>query len=203
MDDNTGGEADVDETVKMTVTAIDQEGQPIVGAEVEYLRNGPSASDGDINYVTYTDANGVATYNFKPTEPGTADISAVVRDGNDGTQLATLEDSVVVKGTNPDGGGRKNISVELKTPGANGGKDDKLNVKTRKLAEGATVKLFRQNKKTGATRRPAIATGFLNAHGRVHFTVNDRNGNKVTKYIVKVKRTKVTKSGWSNVKGVR
>lgn len=195
MDDDTGGEAQVGETVTMTVTAVDQEGQPIQGLDVEFVRSGPNPQSGDVNYQTATDADGVATYNFKGDAEGTATVSAVIRSGN--SQVKRLEDSVTFTGTGP--GPKDPINPVLL--GANNGKaDDVLTVNAESEAQGTTVKLFKI-KKNG--KKVLVGEDVLNKNGDRKFTVNDANGNKFTKYVAKVMEGANTLKAKSNVKRVR
>jgi len=95
------------------------------------------------------------------------------------------------------------IVLKLTSPGDNGARDDRMDVKGPRVASGADVKLFRANPKTGQKHRPAAAEGVLDERGDCHFVVDDLNGKKVTRYVAKVLKTDETNAGWTNFKGVR
>ena len=206
LESDADGTQPVGSSVIVTYTAIDQEGQPIVGLDAGFMRTGPDQyQDGDFNSFDTTDANGEAHYVFQGAKPGTATITAIAGDYVGPTQsFSPIGDSRATT-TVTFGGGtveRQPIVVKLTSPGDNGGKDDVLDVNVRKLASGATVKLFKTNK-NGKILKPALAEGTLDGAGDAHFKVDDTNGNKVTRYIAKVMKTNATKAGKSNVKGVR
>lgn len=192
---------DVDDTVKVntavteTVTVADQFGQGVSDISVEFLRSGPAPQDGDVNYSSWTNRQGVATYNFVGTQAGVASITAVVRDGSN--QLAKLTDTVTFEAEAPVG--PVEITAEL-SGNNNGKKADKLTVVTTPAAEGAKAVLQFQNAK-GKWKKVEAAT--LNAKGKVKFTVADENGKAKTAYRVKVKKTASTKAATSNTKSVR
>ena len=66
----------------------------------------------------------------------------------------------------------------------NGGKADKLKVKADDNAAGLVAKVFVKGKK--------VAKHALNGSGDYTFTIKDKNGNKATKYVVKVAATETT-----------
>ena len=82
----------------------------------------------------------------------------------------------------------------------NGAKDDKLKVSTDKVAEGATVKLYKINKNG---KKVLVDEGTVNKYGNAKFVAADKNGNKVTKYVAKVLKTAANKAAKTNVKKVR
>ncbi len=95
--DTVGNKAKVGAAVTETVIATDQEGQPISDLEVDFLRSGPNAQQGDVNSTDWTDADGKATYNFVGDRAGEAHVSAVVSKGS--TPVAKLADTVTFEST--------------------------------------------------------------------------------------------------------
>lgn len=81
----------------------------------------------------------------------------------------------------------------------NGAEDDRLKVNAPSSAYGATVKLFRYVDGV----RKLVRTSTLRANGNRAFTVDDKNGNRRTKYIAKVSRTETTLGDWTNPLRVR
>jgi hypothetical protein len=201
MDDNTGGVASVGETVTERVTVLDQKGNPVQGYFVEFVRSGPNPQQGDVNYTTTTDRNGIATYNFKGDTAGTASISAVIRandgaQGSAGTQVAQKNDTVKFGNTST---GKKNIDAKLLGKN-NGRKPDFPWVNAPNAARGAQVRLFRV--KANGTR-VFVASKTANAYGNAIFKVADRNGRKYTKYIARVGSTPRTNVDFTNFKSIR
>jgi hypothetical protein len=177
LDDNTGGTAEIGETVSMLVTAIDQEGQPIEGAFVEFIRNGAGANNE--RQVGTTDENGEATFTFVPTEAGNAKVTATIRETETSGELAVLNDTVVV------GGGDVAPYNAFLAGDSNGAKDDQLEVNAPKRAEGAQAKLFKIRPNG---RLKIMATQLLDETGDANFKVIDTNGRKFIKYVAKVTR---------------
>lgn len=189
------GDVPVGTSVTETVTVLDQEGNPIVGAKVEFIRNGPGESDGDANVERTTNAQGKAFYTFIGTEAGTASITATVT-SDDG--IVTLSDSVTfVK----DGGTTPPPPIEAKLFGKNfNAKFDRLVVNAPARATGAVVRLY----KIVAGKRVQVGKAKeLNNRGDAVFTVADRNGNRITRYVAVVNRTKSSTSDTTNQRKVR
>ena len=181
LDDNTGGDAEVGETVTMTVRVVDQHGQAIQGYAVEFIRSGPGQQSGDTNERRTTNAQGVATYNFTGTDEGTANITAVVRDRTD-TQVATLEDTVVFGEDAPP---PPPLYEVILTGDSNGKADDELQANAPKRAAGDVAKLFKY-RKNGELK--LMAKQPLNKKGNYNFRVIDTNGKKFLRYVVRVTR---------------
>lgn len=197
---STGGRADVNELVTETVTVRDQEGRPIEGLTVNFLRSGPGEQDGDINFTTFTDENGVATYNFIGTQAGTANISAVVRQA-DGTQVATLQDQVVFAEEDTTTPPPVRRSPEGFLNGYNnGGRGDNMKVNARGYAAGARVNIFRKTPRGLVFVRGSV----LNEKGDHLFAnIFDRNGRGFTNYVAFIKGTNDTLQQRTNFKRVR
>lgn len=187
--------------VTETVKVVDQFGQPVSGLSVEFLRSGPSAQDGDVNFATFTNAEGVATYNFVGTTEGTANITAVVRE-QDGTQVATLQDQVVFaeEGDGGEGPVEKVSPMGFLNAYNNGGRGDNVKVNARGYAEGARVNLFRKTRNGLVFVRGSV----LNEKGDHLFAnVFDRNGRGFTNYVAFIKGTPTTLQQRTNNKRVR
>ncbi|WP_341924592.1 hypothetical protein [Nocardioides psychrotolerans] len=186
------GDVPVGTSVTETVTVLDQEGNPIVGAVVEFIRNGPAAGDGDANVSRFTNAQGKAFYTFIGTEAGTADITATVT-SDDG--IVTLSDSVTFVADDVDP-----VVIEAKLFGKNLGKKDRLTVNAPARATGAVVRLY----KLVAGKRVQVGkVKELNNRGDAVFTVADRNGNRITRYVAVVGRTAQTTGDTTNQRKVR
>ena len=193
--------------VTEVLTAIDQEGQPIDGLGVEFLRAGPSTEDSDGNDFDFTDEDGNAFYDFVGGSEGTARISAIVRDGGD--RVISLDDTVVFSNGTPPPPPVKS-DIVAKTKGRNNGaKADRVNVKVAVLApgniedaQGATIRLFKvKGNKTG-NKKTRVGTKTLDGR-KVTFRIKDRNGNKKTRYFARVSATDLTNKGRSNNRGLR
>lgn len=189
------GEVPVGTAVTETVTVLDQEGNPIPNVDVEFIRNGPGAGDGDANVDRKTNAQGKAFYTFIGTQAGVANITATVT-SDDG--IETLNDSVVFVADEPTPPTRTPIVAELS--GKNLGAKDRLKVNAPSKAQGAEVRLY---KVVNGKRIQVGVTRSLNQFGNVVFTVKDRNGTKVTKYVAFVVRTATTLSDTTNRVGLR
>jgi hypothetical protein len=184
IDDNAGGEAAIGESVSVLVTAVDQEGQPIEGAFVEFIRNGGGASNE--RQVGSTDENGEATFTFVATNDDDVQITATVRETETSGQLAVLNHSVVITdGPDPIAPYKAFLAGD-----SNGAKDDQLEVNAPKRAEGATAKLFKVRPNG---RFKIMATQVLDETGDANFKVIDTNGRKFIKYVAKVTRLDGTK----------
>ncbi|WP_309646970.1 hypothetical protein [Nocardioides sp.] len=181
--------------VTEVLTAIDQEGQPIEGMPVGFLRVGPSADgDSDGNASDTTNAAGQAFYDFAGNQAGTASITAVIFNDEFVRQYTVGPDNVTFTGGQP--GGKDSISP--RAAGRDKGRRDQITVKAPK-AFGATVQLFR----LANGRRVLVKTGALNATGVKVFTVTDKNGARATRYFAVVRATARTTRGTSNIARVQ
>ena len=187
---DTADSVPVGTAVTETVTALDQEGQPIPNLDVDFLRSGPNAQNGDVNDTDTTDANGVATYNFVGDSAGVAKIDAVIASGS--TQIKKLHDEVTFVNVKS--------SIVAKLLGqSNAGKADVLTVDAPSSANGAVVRLF----KVVNGMRKLVSTSTLNGRATTRFTVADKNGKGYTKYVAVVSPTARTKGDTTNSKTVR
>jgi len=204
LESDASGAQPVGASVILTYTAVDQQGQPIVDLESGFMRTGPDQyQDGDFNSFDNTDVNGEAHYVFQGATAGTATITAIAGAIVGPTNsFSPIGDSRATTTVTFEGGGNgpQPIHVTLTSPGNNGPKDDKLDVDTATQASGATVKLFKV-KKNG--KKVFLEQDTLGNDGMLSFKVNDTNGDKATKYKVKVLATSLTQAAWSNIKGVR
>lgn len=192
-------------TVTMVFTARDQEGQPIQGLFVDFLRAGPGNEDDDscnedvLNNCQQTDANGQAFLDFAGGQAGNANITVIGYE-DDGTRIGTLAtDTVTFGGGGGDGGGdpvRSPINPALK--GKSQGNKDILTVRAKK-ANGAKVTLF----KIVNNRRVRVATGTLNSNGVKRFAVRDTNGNRFSAYQAVVAPTSDTRRGTTQRRTLR
>jgi protocatechuate 3,4-dioxygenase beta subunit len=176
------GDVKTGTSVTETVTVVDENGNPVQGLTVEFIRSGAGSDQGDPNVVRTTNAKGQAFYSFTSSSAGTAKISAVVSDGE---QNKTLTDTVTFVAD-----GKINASLTLKGDD-NGGKADRLFANAISRTKGAVVTLFRYQ--NGGWKQ--IDKGTMNAAGNKRFVVADRNGNKVTKYRAIVAETEKTEQG--------
>lgn len=198
----------VGSTVVETYKAVDQFGEPIEGVDVTFYRSGPDdQANGDGNVVRTTGENGTVTYVFQGSKAGTATITAIANqpdNGQDGAQGAVIPEAqktdTVTFG--------KEIAPPPPPPpleatlagSSNGAKADVLKVTTgQTAAKGAVVKLF----KVVNGRRVLVATKRLLANGSAKFTVKDRNAKKFTKYVAVVAKTAKSKADTSNPRNIR
>jgi hypothetical protein len=190
------GEVPVGTPVHSEVEIIDQKGQPVDDMDVTFVRRGPNVQQGDFNVFDVTDENGIATYDWVGTTAGTADVSAFIYNTygpstvSDGALVKKLtSEKIIFKGDNPP---QQAISPVLSGRNNTAGKDI-LTVSAKK-AVGATVKLFKI--KNG--KRVLIGQKTIKANGTVTFKVADKNGNKRTTYVAKVKPTTTTLGATTN-----
>lgn len=181
--------------VTEVLTVLDQKGNPVQGLVADFIRSGPSDEDSDQNGTDNTDATGKAFYDFTGGSAGTARISAVVETAG-GTRVGTADDTVTFTGViQPE-----NPTIVAKLGGNSKGAFDRLRVSAPARAQGAVVRLF----KVVAGKRIQVGnTRGLNANGQVIFSVVDRNGKKLTKYVAVVRKTAVTRSDTTNPKSLR
>ncbi|WP_341924582.1 hypothetical protein [Nocardioides psychrotolerans] len=184
----------VGSAVTMTITATDQEGQPLNGYDAQFLRVGPGDDDDDTYESTFlpTNGDGQAFYDFVGSKAGVASVTAVVRNDAD-VRVANVGPRKVTFGT---AGGA--VAIKPSIVGSNTANGDVVTI-TAKKAPGADVKLF---KKT-ATGRVLVKFGTLGANGIKVFRVADRNGKTITRYFAVVSATSTTKKGTTKVVGIR
>ncbi|NYD57943.1 hypothetical protein BKA08_002181 [Nocardioides marinisabuli] len=192
-------------TVTMVANAVDQNGQPLYGndVQVKWVRSGPGGQDSDGQGMAdpTTDMNGNAYYDFAGTSEGTAEVTAIITVG--GQRVARLVDTVTF-GKNPGGGDP--VEVEALISGdSNGGAKDVVRFQVDDAAEGATVKLFkiRGKKSEGNKRLVQVREDIVPEGGTLTFKVADRNGNKKTRFVAKVGKTVNSLAAKSNTQKLR
>ncbi|WP_085873375.1 MULTISPECIES: beta strand repeat-containing protein [unclassified Nocardioides] len=168
---NPEGRVPVGSAVTETVTAIDQEGNPIPGLSVRFAVAGPGDQTSDVE--RFTNANGQAFYTVIGNSKGTANVNAVITDGE---QVQTVSDTVVF------GAKKKFIGMQLRNNSR--GNTDILKVNAKPIAEGLVAKVFVDGKK--------VAQHKLGSAGNHNFKIKDKNGNQITTYLVKVAETATT-----------
>ncbi|MBC9734997.1 beta strand repeat-containing protein [Nocardioides marmotae] len=184
------GAVPVGTAVTSTVKVVDQRGNPVQGLEVEFIRQGPAAQDGDPNQERVTNVNGEAFYSFTGTQAGVARISAVVTDG---TQNQTIVDNITFQAPTKSAI-KPSIQVSNTADGS-----DKVVISAPKAA-GATVDLYKINK-NGQARR--VKSKALNAQGKRTFIRVDSNGNNVSRFYAIVREGATTLQGRTGTKGIK
>ncbi|THV10818.1 hypothetical protein E9934_13905 [Nocardioides caeni] len=165
----------------VTATVLDQEGNPVPGLQVDFVRSG------DPNEIRFdTNADGQATYAFTSTTPSVESVTAVVRTpAPSSTVLQTLNTQVTFK--NPASGEAQAITAAVRA-GTSGNRDIVV-FDGPPSAGGALATLYRvvggRLVKAGAWR--------LNSQGNKTMPVADRNGNRVTAYRVVVSANSAVK----------
>lgn len=197
IDHDTADSVPVGTAVTETVTARDQEGQPIPGLDVDFLRSGPNAQSGDVNSSDVTDGNGQATYNFVGDTTGTAKIDAVVSDGNGGQQITKLHDEVVFKSVAP--AIFPGITAEHIVNADTISGYDRITVRCPKAGADAVVKLYRV--KNGVAKRVKSKT--IGADGVARFKRADLNGDKKNYYFATVSASSSNKAGKTKTVAVK
>ncbi|MBC7550217.1 MAG: hypothetical protein H7269_04840, partial [Cellulomonas sp.] len=176
-------------TVIETYTALDQLNQPIRGLDVSFFRTGPDdQQDGTGTQNTFTGANGSLVYVFQGTKAGTATVTAIGSNNGTIVPAAQRTDTVTFAApvvtppptTTPPVAGPVAIDARLK--GSSTGRIDRIKVIGSREAAGSRVLLFK--KVNGKKVRVGKST--LRNNGKMTFKVTDRNGNRATKYIVKI-----------------
>ncbi|HWJ80726.1 MAG TPA: hypothetical protein VNS55_00710 [Nocardioides sp.] len=170
------GTSDVptDTPVTVTVTATDQEGNPIQGLLVQFVRT----SDADNDQSFFTDANGEAQYVFQgtPQQCGSQDtVTAVARNGstivsqqNITIHFSKCEVSAALSGHSSRDGRKDILKVSATT--ADGGS----------ALTGTPVTLMA--KIDGSWVHVGPTGVVLDSSGKAKVAVRDRNGDNVTKY---------------------
>jgi hypothetical protein len=184
-----------DTPVTVTVTATDQEDNPIAGLTVQFVRT----SDADNDQTFPTDGSGEAQYVFQGTadQCGTTDtVTAVVRNG-----------STIVKTLNiPIHFAKCEVDAALAGHSSKDGKKDVLKVSAT-TADGASAltgtPVTLQAKVNGHWTNVGVGGDVLNSRGRATITVRDGNGGHVTKYRALVGEHGHNAAAVSNVARVR
>jgi hypothetical protein len=176
-------------TVTQTVRAIDQQGNPIEGFQVRFLRFGPDTTNGDVVATKTTNALGEATYSFIGTRRGRATITAEITDGNRRREL--------------NGSAAFGVAVNARlarTKGvSSGGRYDRLTVSATKVAAGARVNLYKVVK----GKQKLVGSKKLGRKGTVAFAIRDRNRNAKTKYVARMRSTSTSMADQSRTVNVR
>jgi hypothetical protein len=189
--------APVGSSVIVTYTATDQKGEPIDGLDVEFFRTGPDDfQGGDGNEDDDTNDAGESYYVFQGTKAGDATVTAIGEWSGNLVPESRASTVITFGGATVD---REPIVAKLKGKN-NGAKADRLRVVTDAAAAGATVKLWKFNKKGN---RVLVDEGTLGAKGKRGFVVPDNNGRGFTQYVAKVLRTSDTKGDNTNRRRVR
>ena len=199
------GSAVVGDSVEYNVFAKDQFGNLAGSEEVRVLDNTTLAD------FTTDDSEDKANTDFaNDSESITATASAPVAQTLEGRwntesnvwqggarseSLGTVSDTDTINWVS----GRVAIEALLKLGNQADG-DDVARVNAPSAAAGATVKLYKIRK--DGTRK-LIATKTANANGNAKFVVDDKNGQKYTKYQAKVGKTAKTFADWTPKKRVR
>jgi hypothetical protein len=185
-------------SVTEILTAVDNEGQYIEGLTVDFLRSGPGTEDDDScaedldNGCALTNAKGKAYLDFSGGAKGAANVSAVVFE-DDGTRFGKVAEDTVRFG----GIVKKKINPSIKGTN-NGGSDDRIKVRA-KLANGATVQLY----KLSNGQRTLVQTKKMNENGVVVFSAPDLNGAGATVYKAVVRATGDTQRAATQRKVIR
>ncbi|GAA2155564.1 hypothetical protein GCM10009844_42820 [Nocardioides koreensis] len=210
--------------IAYTAVITDAFGNPVPNIPVQQLNiqvSGPAQfQDSDV----MTNAAGQINLNVKVDSGAEGDVTIKVTGLPDywyNTQFGAAADRLHADSSTKDGEGlaaSSNVATATTTVKAapapsgpsdivavlkgksNGAKDDKLKVHTDKVAEGATVKLWKFNKNG---KKVLVDEGTVNKWGNAKFVAADKNGNKVTKYIAKVLGTDANKAAKTNTKKVR
>ncbi|NHC23440.1 hypothetical protein G6553_09690 [Nocardioides sp. IC4_145] len=204
------GAATIGQDVRFNLFARDQFGNLVGDREATISDDTPEAeisTDGEFNRTTtdFTASNAavIARSQNEVVQTLTAAINGAPRttvnaagDPVTETRTATADSEPITwqqKATQPE-------TIVAKLTGNNNGvKQDVLKVKTRKIAAGATVKLFR----VVNGKQKLVKTATLNKNGAKTFRVADKNGKKFTNYIAKVAKQDAHKGTTTNKKRVR
>jgi hypothetical protein len=174
----------VGSTVTQTVRVIDQQGNPVSGYEVRFLRYGPDSIRGDVVATRTTNAAGEASYSFIGTARGRATITAEITDGVRRRQLT---------GTAAFGAGVRARLGRTKDTRAGRGAD-RLTVAAGRVAAGARVDLYRVVKGV----QTKVGSKKLGRKGVANFAVRDKNRSSRTSYVAIVRSTSKTVADRSN-----
>lgn len=183
--------------VTATLTAIDAEGNPLEDLQVDFVR----AGDPDTETPVVTDEDGVAQYVFEVEEQCTDDtVTAVVRDtvtyDGDAASGGVIEQMSSVVESECE---QAKVKVNISGRNSENGKRDIINVSASSKGDLTGAGVILQKKVAGEWVRIGAKGVTLDSNGKARFSVKDKNGNKVTKYRVKVKATDETLAAWSTV----
>lgn len=194
---NTGGaRLDVGDTTTVTYKAVDQNGEPIQGLQVNFFRTGPdNLQDGEGKPAVITNANGEAQYTFAGTKRGTAIVAAVVREPLPSTTIIEAAGETHSVSFGPS---KLNPNARISRAKSDGDKDV-LTVKANPAARGAKVIMYAAI----GGEIVKVGQGRLNSEGTLVLKVKDRNGKKVTQYAAIVRSTSRTVQDTTKPKGVR
>ncbi|MDN4172409.1 hypothetical protein QWY28_05605 [Nocardioides sp. SOB77] len=214
LDRRGEGPATIGQDVRFNLFARDQFGNLVGDQQATISDDTPEAdirTDGEFNR-TLTDfananADVVASSQNEVVQTLTAALdvarTTVDADGDPvtATRTATADSEPITwrEAVTPPEPQQPEAIVAKLTGNDNGAKRDVLKVKTRKVAAGATVKLFR----VVNGKQKLVTTAKLNASGAKTFRVADKNGKKFTKYVAKVVKQSAHKGATTNVKRVR
>lgn len=176
---------EVGDTVIMTYTATDQEGEPIE-FDVAFFRTGPGDdNDGSANDRVATGEDGIASYVFSGSTEGTARVSAIGYYEGQVVEESQARDTVEFGEV--DGPGGDPITITLAAD-SNGPRKDIVRADIDN-AVGETVRLFviRGTKERGNKRLIQIREDVVPNGGQMTFKKADRNGNKKTRFIAKIR----------------
>lgn len=203
---DTANTVPVGQTVIETYKAVDQNGEPVRGQQVQFFRSGPDTlQDGSpaTNTFTFqTGEDGKAVYVFSGAAAGTATIQALITDANGadgsdnnpiGVSRATDALTFSAKAPNP---APVQAVIDAVLRGSSKGNHDKITVNAESAADGAKATLYRRVK--GKLVRVKVKV--LNAAGDTRFNVRDTNGSEVTKYVVVVDQTADSKADKSKIR---
>ena len=179
-------EREVGDTVIMTYTATDQEGEEIE-FDVAFFRTGPgNDDDGSADDRVATGEDGIASYVFSGNTEGRARVSAIGYVGDQVVADSKANDTVDFGEV--DGPGGDPIEILLAAD-SNGPKKDIVRVQADEAAAGETIRLFviRGTKAKGNKRLIEIREDIVPEDGRLTFKKADRNGNRKTRFIAKIR----------------
>lgn len=167
-------------------TATDQEGEEIE-FDVAFFRTGPgNDDDGSADERVATTEDGTASYVFSGNTEGRARISAIGSDGNQVVEESQARDTVEFGEVG--GPGTDPIEILLAAD-SNGPKKDIIRLQADEAAAGETVRLFviRGTKARDNKRLIEIREDVVPEDGRLTFKKADRNGNRKTRFIAKIR----------------
>ena len=164
----------VDEPVTVTVEALDQQGNPLTGLVVQFVRT--SDSDNDQTFIT--DSNGIAQYVFEGTDGQCGEddtVTAVVRETVNSPVITTLVTHITFE--------KCAVQVSLEGKNSHNKKRDILTVNATSLGQLTGTPVHMMAKRHGHwVEVTPQADRVLNSAGKATFSVKDLNGNRITKY---------------------
>ncbi|GCD91063.1 Ig-like domain-containing protein [Nocardioides sp. LS1] len=194
----------VGSTVTETYTAIDQNGEPIADLFVKFFRNGPdNQQDGDGNADGYVGQDGKIQYVFQGTSAGTATTTAVGYEnftfGNTGDVVEASKRSDSVSFAAKQTAIHPTITAHHVPASDTIAGYDKMVVSAPDAGADATVALYRV--KNGVAKK--VKSKVLGTDGKAIFKRADLNGDKKNYYYATVSATATTKSGKTDIVGVK